>query len=279
MNEQKIAPVLSDDEINQLCGYQASNTTMRACNDRDLARETEQAVLARVGAVREQALARLMPEVLASLKYHGQDVSLVADIESALKGTPAAAPELISVQEAWEAAGGNPGIKATKAELLHTLNVLDQVCDEADGKTPAAAVADAQPLGWVNVRPDGRPGSWLHHSAESAKSHDDTAIAGRPAGSKQVAVYPAPQSSGNPGPLAAELVLAAVDSGEWSIRRFMPDNALTDAANVEHAWAVQRERAPYCDSTGKRMWFGGTAIAALEAGRAAIAASKEGAAS
>jgi Protein of unknown function (DUF551) len=39
--------------------------------------------------------------------------------------------DTITVQEAWEAAGGNPGIKATKAELLEALRMLDDVCDEA----------------------------------------------------------------------------------------------------------------------------------------------------
>jgi hypothetical protein len=40
-------------------------------------------------------------------------------------------PERITVQEAWEAAGGNPGIKASKADLLEALRQLDKVCDEA----------------------------------------------------------------------------------------------------------------------------------------------------
>lgn len=49
---------------------------------------------------------------------------------------PAPAPAVpdthISVQEAWEAAGGNPGIKASKADLIIALKTLDTVCDEAD---------------------------------------------------------------------------------------------------------------------------------------------------
>ncbi len=40
--------------------------------------------------------------------------------------------DVISIQEAWEACGGNPGIKATKAELIEALKQLDSVCDEAD---------------------------------------------------------------------------------------------------------------------------------------------------
>lgn len=39
--------------------------------------------------------------------------------------------EFISVQDAWEAAGGNPGIHPTRDDLLLALRTLDQVCDEA----------------------------------------------------------------------------------------------------------------------------------------------------
>lgn len=38
----------------------------------------------------------------------------------------------ISIQEAWEACGGNPGIKATREELIQALTQLDRICDEAD---------------------------------------------------------------------------------------------------------------------------------------------------
>jgi len=38
----------------------------------------------------------------------------------------------ITIQEAWEAAGGNPGIKATKQELIDALKQLDAVCDDVD---------------------------------------------------------------------------------------------------------------------------------------------------
>ncbi len=37
----------------------------------------------------------------------------------------------LPIQEAWEAAGGNPDVHASKAELLSTLHVLDKVCEEA----------------------------------------------------------------------------------------------------------------------------------------------------
>ena len=40
-------------------------------------------------------------------------------------------PETMTVQEVWEAAGGNPGIRATKQGVLDALKMLDAVCDEA----------------------------------------------------------------------------------------------------------------------------------------------------
>ncbi|WP_186214671.1 hypothetical protein [Burkholderia gladioli] len=47
--------------------------------------------------------------------------------------TPASAlPELIGVQEAWEAAGGNPGIKASREQLVAALKMLDGSNEDAD---------------------------------------------------------------------------------------------------------------------------------------------------
>lgn len=51
----------------------------------------------------------------------------------------------IPIQEAWEAAGGNPGIKATKEELLTALRQLDAVCDEADLTAAAPKVSGMAP--------------------------------------------------------------------------------------------------------------------------------------
>lgn len=56
-------------------------------------------------------------------------------IETERKLSQTAAPavaETITIQEAWEAAGGNPGIKATREELVTALRQLDDVCDESD---------------------------------------------------------------------------------------------------------------------------------------------------
>ena len=44
----------------------------------------------------------------------------------------AAAPEQIGVQEAWEAAGGNPGIKADRQQLIDALKMLDGSNEDAD---------------------------------------------------------------------------------------------------------------------------------------------------
>jgi len=74
---------------------------------------------------------------------------LVKEIDAALSVAPspeapaADAPppqqpaETITIQEAWEAAGGNPGIKATRDELLTALRQLDEVCDAAPSPKPA----------------------------------------------------------------------------------------------------------------------------------------------
>lgn len=40
--------------------------------------------------------------------------------------------ETMTVQEVWEAAGGNPGIRATKQDVLDALKLLNEVCDEAE---------------------------------------------------------------------------------------------------------------------------------------------------
>lgn len=42
--------VLSDEEINEICGWTAANTTMRAENDRQLVRDAQRAVLQNLGA-------------------------------------------------------------------------------------------------------------------------------------------------------------------------------------------------------------------------------------
>lgn len=47
--------------------------------------------------------------------------------------------QTIGIQEVWEAAGGNPGIKATRDELLEALQAMDEAIDAADGRPIALA--------------------------------------------------------------------------------------------------------------------------------------------
>ena len=48
--------------------------------------------------------------------------------------------ETMTLQEVWNAMGGNPGIAPSRADVLLQLKLLDQICDEADDKTQAPAV-------------------------------------------------------------------------------------------------------------------------------------------
>ncbi|HIH2745011.1 TPA: hypothetical protein ACYLN4_000680 [Burkholderia lata] len=60
-------------------------------------------------------------------------VARIRALLDAEPGGPAAAlPEQIGVQEAWEAAGGNPGIKATREQLVAALKMLDGSNEDAD---------------------------------------------------------------------------------------------------------------------------------------------------
>ncbi|MDB5962460.1 MAG: hypothetical protein JWP59_3754 [Massilia sp.] len=49
---------------------------------------------------------------------------------------------MISVQEAWEAAGGSPDVKATKGKLIYELQLLDTLCDDMDVPDRTEAEAD-----------------------------------------------------------------------------------------------------------------------------------------
>jgi len=45
--------------------------------------------------------------------------------------------ETVTVQQAWEWAGGNPETKATRQDLEEALKLLDEICEEADKTSPA----------------------------------------------------------------------------------------------------------------------------------------------
>ncbi|CAH0532182.1 hypothetical protein UAM5_00065 [Ralstonia phage UAM5] len=47
--------------------------------------------------------------------------------------------ETMTLQEVWEAAGGNPGIKPTREDVIEALRQLDEVCDSADADARDAA--------------------------------------------------------------------------------------------------------------------------------------------
>jgi hypothetical protein len=58
--------------------------------------------------------------------------------------------QYMSLQEAWNLAGGNPGITPTRDEVVVALKTLDKVCDEADEVRPLyAATQPAAPKGEV----------------------------------------------------------------------------------------------------------------------------------
>lgn len=63
----------------------------------------------------------------------------------------------------------------------------------------------------------------------------------------------------------AEIVLAALDSGDWAITRNQPISCLTDSGNARSAWTVRRQSAPYCADrrNAVRQWNGPTALEAL----------------
>jgi len=68
-----------------------------------------------------------------------------------------AGEETITVQEAWELAGGNPGIRATRQELAEALRQLDAVCDEAATHPQPAQASTQVPV----AHSDGQLREWL----------------------------------------------------------------------------------------------------------------------
>ncbi len=73
------------------------------------------------------------------------------------------------------------------------------------------------------------------------------------------------------GPTEAEIVFAAVASGDWKITRNQPSGYMTDEGNARTAWTAERANAPYCvdlgpgKGRGNRHWSAATAIGALQA--------------
>ena len=62
------------------------------------------------------------------------DIAITAIKDVLAQPSDSVEQEAITVQEAWVACGGNPGIRATKSELVTALKMLDEVCDEVQPK-------------------------------------------------------------------------------------------------------------------------------------------------
>lgn len=72
---------------------------------------------------RHAELARMYAEEVRRFRYSA-------------KATEGGEPAMISIQEAWEAAGGNPGIKATRQDLLEALKAMDEAIGDDDARAP-----------------------------------------------------------------------------------------------------------------------------------------------
>lgn len=107
--------------------------------------------------------------------------------EGLSSGRPAAAESdlamTLTLQEVWEAAGGNPGIKPSKADVLEALRMLDKVCDDAD--TAASPERPGTPIRFgchCDLEPDmepdgcvldyGRPEDCVHSHSGKVKHRE-----------------------------------------------------------------------------------------------------------
>ncbi|UKM53847.1 hypothetical protein VL2_gp034 [Pseudomonas phage vB_PaeM_VL12] len=90
-------------------------------------------------------------------------------------------------------------LDAALAEVERIKTISDNyyvLCVERQQQLDAALARVAElekqePVGWANFR-DGRFGAYLHRTEDDARRFDSTALAGKPAGSKQLALYAAP---------------------------------------------------------------------------------------
>ena len=122
--------------------------------------------------------------------------------------------------------------------------------------------------GWIHTHPTEAP------QGELAPLHESLKPADIRDGWRQEPVFRM-QGRAAPaavvGPSEAGLVLAAIESGEWEIRRHLPQQCFTDEANRRHAWSVVRGMAPYCTEDGvHRVWTGATPMEALLNGAKAL---------
>jgi hypothetical protein len=66
----------------------------------------------------------------------------------------------------------------------------------------------------------------------------------------------------------AELIKAMEDG--YKITLTEPWSALTDEANEQTKWMVERSNRPFCDSEGNRIWTGATVFEAINKAKTAI---------
>lgn len=93
-----------------------------------------------------------------------------------------------------------------------------------------------------------------------------------PEGMYALYTTPQPTQAGEYQPSSADMVMAALDTEEWSLERMQRCDYLTDEGNRERAWLVKRQKAPYCatytdkpgEPYGPRSWSGPTALDALQ---------------
>lgn len=76
-------------------------------------------------------------------------------------------------------------------------------------------------------------------------------------------------------PPAAQEVMDALSTGEWRLTKMPHCSLLTEEALAARAWMVERQAAPFCGDDGVRHWFAPSAVEALRAGKAAIAAHRQ----
>lgn len=81
--------------------------------------------------------------------------------------------ETLTVQEAWEASGGNPGIRATKQDLFHSLAMLDAICDAADARETAVRNAAEAGVECPSLTNDGIRSVFMAHGFTVKQGLDD----------------------------------------------------------------------------------------------------------
>jgi hypothetical protein len=69
----------------------------------------------------------------------------------------------------------------------------------------------------------------------------------------------------------APMITSVPFEAGWTVSHVPPWDALTDEANREFAWSVERLAAPFCGADGLRVWHGPTLTVAMERARASLA--------